>query len=203
MPRKIRDESGQEIEVFDQSDVEAAAEAAKKEAQAIFDTKQKELEQELNPNWKAAREKMAVLEREKQDYAEKLAKAGIKSEQPVTSPEEIARIASEAASKTYIDRYKDEVLGAFGDKRAVVEKYFEKLSAGEALDRSKIDEIAKASAGLAGVTQSRDNHLAAISAGGGSMPNFPSGNNGNDFATSPEGKATAEALGLSIDLPKA
>lgn len=201
MPKKIKDESGNEIEVLDQSDVEAAVAAAKKAVQDQFEVEKKQLEQDVNPNWKAAREKIALYESQMKDKDEKLAAAGVKAEQKTLSAEDVVKIAREESGKAYSDRYKEEVLGSFGDKRAVVEKYFDKLSAGETLDRASIESIAKDAARLAGATQQRDNDMAARSAGGGSMPNFPTGN-GTSFTETEEGKATAAAMGLPIEAPK-
>lgn len=187
MPRKITDESGTEVEVFDVSEVEALKAEAEK--------KQKDLEQELNPNWREARQKMKEME-------EKLAKAGIKEPAPAVDKEEVARIASEQAEKKYMERYRDRVLDQFGEKKDVVKKVFDKLASGEQLTEDAIDRITKEAARAAGVSMEPDKTLQSRYAVGGGRPSFEEGTKDEGFGATERGKATAAAMGLIIEVPK-
>lgn len=200
MPQTVKNSEGADIEVFTKEELEAEKAEASKKAQEAED-KIKELEQELNPNWREARKKMEILEKERDDWKTKAEGAGVKPEPTGVSPDEAKRIAEEAAGATYVNRYKDRVLSGFGDKREIVAKYFEKLTAGEQLDEAKIEQFANDAARAAGVLQQANPLNRAIAAGGGSAPEFREAPK-DGFGDSEAGKSTAAAMGLQITAPK-
>lgn len=194
MPKKIKDESGTEIEVFESSEVEAI--------KAEAERKQKELEQELNPNWREARKKIEDLERSNKEKDDKLAKAGVQSESTGVNKEEVARIASEQAEATYLERYRERVLNQFGDKKETVQKVFDKLAYGEKLSEDAIDRLAADAARTVGISREPDRDLAARNVRGGARPEFEPTSEDEGFGATAKGKATAAVMGLKIEKPK-
>jgi hypothetical protein len=200
MPRKIQGEDGKEIEVFEASELEAAkAEAQKKAAEA--EAKVKELEQELNPNWREARQKMKDLEEDASKWRKEAERLGAKPESKNISQEEIDRLAEGKAREVFLSEHKEEVLARFGDKRDIVENRFNKLAQGETLSKAKINELVQEAARAVGINRMPDPEINAIAAGGGAAPQFQQGTS-QDFADTPQGEATAAAMGLVIAPPK-
>lgn len=193
MPRVIKGEDGQDIEVFEKTEVEAT--------KSQYEAKLKEIEQELNPNWREARQKMRDMEKERDEWMEKAKKAGVKEDASSMTKEEIARIASEKAERLYIDKYKERVLSRFGDKKDAVSKYFEKLANGETLTEEMVDKIADDAARAVGIQRERDIRE-VHSAYTGVAPRFEQELPDQGFGATDRGKATAQAMGLIIENPK-
>lgn len=194
MPRKIEGEDGTEIEVFEKTELEEAAAKAAKQ-------KEEELEGSISPNWREARQKMSTLEKERDEWREKAAKAGFKDESQNVSKEEIAKIASEQAEVKYMERYKERVLSQFGEKKTDVEKYFSKLASGEKLTEDMVDRLAQDAARAVGVRSEPDRSLMSQFGRQGSRPEFAMPENDQGFGTTPQGKSTAQAMGLIIENP--
>lgn len=189
MPKKIKDDSGAEIEVYDKAEMDAATAAA-------VEAKAKELEQDINPNWKAARQTMA----EKDAEIERL-KKGEKPTPTTTTPDEVTRIAREQAAATYLERHRDRVIAGYGDKAEAVRKYYDKLSQGETLDEATVDRIADDAARAVGARRSPNPQTAAMYGREGAKPQFDDGSAEKGFGESKEGKTLANAMGIKIDKP--
>lgn len=196
MPRVIKNEAGEDVEVFDKAEIEQR------------ESKIKELESDLSVNpsnaaFKQLRKEREQLTKEKEDWMKKAQEAGVKVETPPgISTEEISRIASESAEKTYMSRYKDRVLNQYGDRRETVEKYFEKLSAGENLTEDTIDRLVADAARAVGVNRSPNKDVSSQFGRQGSAPKFVPEVQDEGFGTTTQGKATASAMGLMIEPPK-
>lgn len=199
MPRTIKDASGNDVEVYDKSEVEAQTKQLTE-----LQERAKQLEQEVNPNWKNARERMSSLEKERDEWKSKAEKAGV---QDSRTPDmtEVERIAEAKAQAALLNSFKNQKLGKFGDKRAAVEAYFNKLAAGEELDEGKIDQYIGDAARAVGIgVPSRD--TGAMYGREGMSPQFPGSPNNplpeDGFGATDRGKGTAAAMGLIIDMPK-
>lgn len=189
MPRKITDDQGQEIEVYDKAELEAIKQEA--------DSKIKELEQEVNPNFREMRQKYEQAIKDKKAADDKLKEFGVKEEGKTLSEEEIARIAD----RQYTERYKERVFDAFGDKKDVVKKYYEKLSQGENIKtEADIERIAQEAARTAGLPSKLDTPRVQYP-NRSSRPEFDMGGKEEGFGGSEAGKSTAAAMGLIIENP--
>lgn len=191
MPKVVKDESGNDIEVFDKAEMEAATVKAAEE-------KEKALQGDISPNWKSTRQKLAEQEQAIKEKDAKLAELGVKSEKAMDAAD-VERIADQR----YLERYKARIFSNFGDKREAVEKYFGKLAAGEKLDEDTIDRLAKDAARAVGV-EMRTADVGAMFGRSGSRPQFESKPNTDDgFGSTEAGKSTADAMGIIIEKPKA
>jgi hypothetical protein len=199
MPKTIKDESGADVEVYEKTEYEAASAKVKE-----LEEKTKQLEQETNPNWREARQKMSILEKERDEWKEKASKAGVKDDR-VLDATEIERIAEAKTQQTLLTSYKNQMLSKYGDKREAVEAYFNKLASGEKLDEAKIEQFVGDAARAVGVGV-RQRDTGAMFGRGGSAPEFPGSPNNplpeDGFGASTQGKSTAAAMGLVIDMPK-
>lgn len=189
MPRKITDDQGQEIEVYDKAELEAIQQQA--------DARVKELEQDINPNWKEARRRIAEQDQLLKEKDTKLSQFGVKEEGKTLSEEEIAKIAD----RQYTERYKERVFDTFGDKKDVVKKYYDKLSQGENIKtEADIERIAQEAARTAGVPSKLDTPRVQYP-NRSSRPEFEMGGKEEGFGGSEAGKSTAAAMGLIIENP--
>ena len=189
MPRKITDDQGQEIEVYDKAELEAIKQEA--------DARVKELEQDINPNWKEARRRIAEQDQLLKEKDTKLSQFGVKEEGKTLSEEEIAKIAD----RQYTERYKERVFDTFGDKKDVVKKYYDKLSQGENIKtEADIERIAQEAARTAGVPSKLDTPRVQYP-NRSSRPEFEMGGKEEGFGSSEAGKRTAVEMGLIIENP--
>lgn len=201
MPQKLFDKDGNEVETLTPEEVKALQEAAAAVEQLKKDIK--ELEEGANPNWREMRKKEKDLEAAVADWKAKAEAAGHKSEPTGVSKEDAERIADERAENALLRDHRNTVLSRFGDKREVVEKAFEKLAAGEKLDRAKIEEIATQAARATGVERQVSDTSRSVASRGTSAPDFGNGEEKKkDFADTEEGKATRDAMGLSPEPKK-
>lgn len=175
MPREIIDADGNTVSVPTQEELDAYNAAAKRAEQLEADKKaaeekwaaeRQELEEQANPNWKAAREKIKYYEKLEADLrarGQKIdnATASIVEDKGGLSPEEAKRIAAETASevatRTAIDAEVDRHLSKYSkDTADVVRHFFEKLTAGEKLTSSSIATYMEQAQRAAGASTGRD-----------------------------------------------
>lgn len=195
MPKIIKDENGNDIEVFEKAEVE--------QTRTALEAKMKELEQEVNPNWREARRKMQELEEQRNLFEKQLKDAGLAKNNDAQIPkEEIERIATRKSEEIYIQRYRDRVLSQFGDKKDDVAKYFDKLANGETLTEDAVDRLAQDAARALGVQVNNGRDISSLYGRAGGAPKFEQTSNDEGFGATERGRATAAAMGLIIEKPK-
>ena len=147
MPRKLVDEEGNEVEVPTDEElaalkVTAQVEADKKveEAKMQWEKDKKELEGQVNPNWKAMRESNERLKEAVKASGKEVDEQGNIIEKPVgLSRDEVVKTTEEAARKVYLEGQIASRLGQYDNETSkVVKYYFDKLSAGETVDASNL-----------------------------------------------------------------
>ena len=170
--RKVVDEEGNEIEVPTEEELVAIkVEGEKKvaEAQALFEKEKKELEAQVNPNWKAMRDANEKLKEAVKASGKEIDEQGNIIEKPVGfNKEEIIKTSEEAARKVYLDGQIATQLNKYDNETAkIIKHYFTKLSAGEEITMENVNSFiqqAEATAGL-NVVERKD-------FGRGGVPNF-------------------------------
>lgn len=191
MPRKLLDTDGNEIEVPTQEEIDALSASASKVGD--LEKQLAELSQDINPNWRKARELQANLERERDEWKAKAESAGVKSEPQILSADQISEIARKESKGVTLEDYKQGLLERFGDKKDVVEKYFNKLSAGEELTKEAVRNYIKDSARAVGIDREPNPELRARYASSGTEPIFETDKK-EDFTETPEGQALSNAM---------
>jgi len=197
MPRTLLDEQGNKFEVPDETELSALQETAKKAAE--YEAKLKEVEQEVNPNWRKTRETLKERESTIEKLQAELEKAGVKSsEQRAMSPEEYTTIAAQQARNVLLEQHKDNVLSQFGNQRSSVEEIYNSLAHGKQLDNQKIEELAGIAARAVGIEAPRAGIQRSFAGGGSSAPRFSEDVERTNFADTDAGKAAAAAFGIEI-----
>lgn len=200
MPRELFDAEGVAHQVPDETELKAYQEAQTKVAD--LEKQMEELKADTNPDWKGAREKMRVLEKEVGEWKAKAEKAGVQTEPKALPMEDLERIADERAEKVFLSRHRDRLIEQFGDKKETVLRFFNKLSEGEKLDEKKVEEFVIAAARTAGITDDSSPMRRAMSSSGTAAPNFDSKPPSESFADTDGGKALASRMGLTINQDK-
>ena len=175
-PRKLVDEEGNEVEVPTEEEIAALkADADKKvaEAQAAFNKEKEELEKQVNPNWKAMREKSDRLEAAIKTTGKEVDEQGNIVEKPIgLNKEEVIKTSEDAARKVYLDGQIASRLGQYDTETAkVVKHYFDKLTMGEQVTVENIDSFMKQAEGAASPERSA---RTASSYERGGVPKFQS-----------------------------
>ncbi len=148
-------------------------------------------------------DRLQALEAERDDWKAKAEAAGHKPEPTGVSKAEAEQIADDRARSALLNEHNESVLARYGDKRDVVENRFNKLAAGEKLDRAKIEELAKEAAMAAGVSRSVSDASRSVASHGTSAPDFGDGKAKQEgFADTDAGKQTRDAMGLTPDPKK-
>lgn len=196
MPRVLYDEEGNPVEgIPDEAELKEFKESKTKIDD--LNTKIKELEDDVSPDWRVTRQRIKDLEKEKKDWEKRAKDAGHK-EEPVALPkEDIEGIAEKTTNKVLIKQYVSRALASFGDKRDIVEAYYNKLSAGETLTEESADEFIRAAANAANLGNRKPDALRRAMAAGGAPPRFEMENGEKDYADSEEGKKLADQMGLN------
>lgn len=157
MPREIIDADGNKVSVPTQEELDALSSAAKRAEQLEADKKaaeekwaaeKQELEEQVNPNWRVAREELKRYKKLEADLKARGQKiddttASIVDDKGGLSPDEAKRIAAETASevatRATIEAEVDRHLAKYSkDTADVVRHFFTKLTAGEKLTPSSI-----------------------------------------------------------------
>lgn len=201
---KLYDENGKEVEAFLPDEVatqkKADVDAAVAAKTAEFEEERKRLEQEVNPNWKKVREDLAAATKRSQDYEKLMQEKGIKVEGGETvSVEQMRAEAAIAAERALLDSHKRRTLSQYDEKqRPVVERFLEKLTAGEKISLDNIDSYivqAEQLAGVGGTGMSPAQRAMATNQG---RPPAYEANTGEDYADSAGGKALGDKLGIKL-----
>lgn len=201
---KIILEDGTEREVPTQEELEAFQAASTKatELEASLATKEKEweekqkqLEESIDPNWKAAREKMDRLEK-----LEKLGKTinengEISELNPKIDPNEIIKKATEESKKevlnSFLSEKKNKLLSTIPEeKRGDVELYFDKLTNGEVVNLENIESFFASATSL--VFPQQANEIKDINPNG-RIPSFQKPES-KGFGDTPEGQNVANEI---------
>jgi vacuolar-type H+-ATPase subunit I/STV1 len=204
MPIKIEDKEGVEHEIPTKEELDALSEKAKQADE--LQTKVKELEENVNPRWKEARDKMDSLEKSNKNLREKMETAGIKQETSNASIEDTERIAEAQVRKGILADYKDDMLSNFGDKRSDVESFYNTFASSP---NSKIEtkedvrKFIQAAGRAAGLTEEQNPINTMMSHGGQSAPQFKDKTaEKKDWARSTEGESFLRNLGLGDVIDK-
>ena len=208
MPREIVDAEGNKISVPTQEELDAMStavkrvseiEAAQKAAADAWAAEKKELEDQVNPNFRALREKTKLMEKTIADLKAK----GQKIDEvtgaivPDTMPQqiskdEIAQTAKTAAIEVQIGAEVDRHLSKFSSETAqVVRHYFNKLSTGEQLTVGKVAELMAQAQQLAVPNAPAQSHAAS-----GRVPSFTAAGANQVTQTDVE---MASAFGVSAE----
>lgn len=201
MPQTVFLEDGTEIEVPTQEEFDAQLEQKVGETKVEYENRIKELESEINPNWREARQTIKNLR-------EAVAKKGGKVDENGQLTDERQQIdlnvieerAREAARKELISSEIQNRLNQYSENdRDVVKGYFEKLSAGENLNLGNIDKFIEDAEKIAFGSSSSNNTRNGVLIRG-SAPS--KGVNQETFDTKPEGKDLMNKMGLKASQEK-
>lgn len=203
MPETITLEDGTTREVPTQEEIEALQQASTKvtEYETTLKTKEeehlakvKELEEMVNPNWKAAREKLERFEKMEKQGKTIGEDGSVVDKTPTFDPEALVKRATEAgqqsAMETILSERKRTLLAKYqGDTKGVVEHYFNKLITNEKLTLENMEEFVKQA------------EVLAVPSQGNNLPPSPNGapprfvpQNGQNFSDSPEAKDIAKDI---------
>lgn len=163
MPRKLFDESGNEVEVPEEKELEELKKKAEKAGEidkfnelttSIRQTLGieekddlvmaiKEAKEAANPNFKALRKKISSYEafiKANNKDVQFDDEGNVKNSQAI-DPQKIVEESKQAAIKAIYEREISQRLGKYPeDKRAAVKSYFDKLSAGEDINTENIEK---------------------------------------------------------------
>jgi len=210
MPRILFDEDGNEVEVPDEKELEGLKLAAKKnkerkKALKELEAKIKDYEADDGKrNFRALRKKADALEKALKKLGKTVNDKGeIVDAKEKIDPDKLLEEAKKAARSELIQNKIDTALSKIQDEdqRKVVKHYFEKLSAGEELDLEKVDKYLGQAAKLATPEGDTSNSLKDILNSDGGTSRSGAGGEVN-FAETEEGKALADDLGLTLEVPK-
>lgn len=210
MTRILFDEDGNEIEVPDEKELEGLKLAAKKNKErkkALKELEEKIKDYEADDgkrNFRALRKKADALEKALKKLGKTVDDKGeIVDIKGKIDPDKLLEEAKKAARSELIQNKIDTALSKIQDEdqRKVVKHYFEKLSAGEELDLEKVDKYLGQAAKLATPEGDTNNSLKDILNLDGGTSRSGGGGEVN-FAETEEGKALAEDLGLTLEVPK-
>jgi len=204
MPETITLEDGSTREVPTKEELDALQQASTKVAE--FETtlktkedewkkKEEELNGMVNPNWKAAREKIERLEKLEAQGKTLDGEGKVVDKAPVINPDELMGKAVEAgksaAMSALLEERKKTLLGKYDkDTKTVIEHYYNKLITGEQLNLDNMEKFMKEAEGLAN-PQALPNNLPP--APNGAPPRFQSAD-GKSFAESDQGKNIANEI---------
>lgn len=214
-PRKLFNEDGDEIEVPTEeelTELQGKAEKSATEALAELNSKLgvpegtttedfvKNLQEEGNPNWKAARQQIDTLKGVIKDQGLEVDTEGKVIKDDSISQEELETKIKATAKQEFLEQYKDSKLSKITDPedKKVVQHYFDKLSAGEDLDHGKVDSIMASAMQLAKPGDSNAVELIT-----GAPPDISPPKDKADFSESDDGKAAGENMGLKSMQPDA
>jgi len=187
MPEKF-EKDGVEKEYY--SSEELASELEKKvgETKIEYESRMKELEGDINPNWKEAREKMKKDEEDLKNLREKYK---IEEDKKI-DPAEIEANTVKKVRQQFIDEtVEDELLQFDEETKKVVKLYYNKLTAGEDVTNKNVRTFIEQAAKLAIPNRAEFNPLATR---GGGAPRLSE--NKESFAEKPEGKSLGAQMGL-------
>ena len=156
--------------------------------------KQEELEKDINPNWREAREKIKRLEALEKKGKTIDDQGEIKETTPQINPAEIEQKAIDRMKKEMIEDAVNESLGRYNEEqKKVVKYYFDKLTTGEQLTAKNVDNFIRQAEVLASPQQ--DNRASRFSAmSNGKAPNENIGDKG--FGETEQGRSVANLMGL-------
>ena len=137
MPQTLYKEDGSEVQVMTDEEIAASIEQKVGETKQQYETRMKELEEDANPNWRDARQKM-------KDQADKIAaleaqgktidvNGNVVDLQAKVDPNELNKKIEETVSRSTFTIEKTRALAQFGEKSAVVGAYLDKLMTGESM----------------------------------------------------------------------
>lgn len=200
---KLYDESGKEVEAFLPEEVTerqtAAVEAAVKAKEDEFTKEKTRLEEEVNPNWKKVRGELETAQRKAADYEKLMLEKGIKVEGEAVSVEQMRVAATKAAEQALMESHKRRTLSQYDEKqRPVVERFLEKLVAGEKISLDNIDSYIAQAEQLAGVGGTGMSPAQRAMAANQGRPPVYETNTGEDFSDSNAGKDLGNKLGIKI-----
>ena len=164
-----------------------------------LEDKIKELKESSNPNWKEARGKIKTLE----TVVENLKKDGkqiaddgtITEVAPTLTNEEITKTATDATNQTLYNNERTRLLSRYTDEKQkeVVEHYLDKLMNGETQSTANLNKFITEADRLSVPAGQAPKDSRPLS----SYPNDGINDNKDDWSETPEGKASANAMGLS------
>lgn len=211
MPRTLYDDDGNKVEVPTEEEQKAtladatkkAADEAVAKAQADFEQTKKDLESQVNPNWKKFREAHENLKKAITASGKQVDDDGNVID-PATKPltkDEIAATAAEAADKSLVKAHINRTLSKLSadDRKLVMAKY-DKLVAGENVTLDNVNDFLQ-QAGSAAFGTRETNPLAVAGNAGGQPPRLSDGDRQN-FAETDEGKSLAKDLQLNVEEKK-
>jgi len=190
----IKGEDGQEVEreFYTSEDIQKQIE----ERELAWKKEKEDLEQQVNPNWREAREKMKRLEALERKGKVIDDNGEIKEIETKLSEEEIINKASAKFKQEMINETVEDSLSHYNEEqKKVVKHFFEKLTAGEQLSIKNVENYLKQAESLA-IPNYNDRVNRVITSGIGRVP---SENNGKkNYADTDDGKKLASMLGLNI-----
>ena len=190
---KLDDGKEEEREYFTKEDLEKSV----GETKAEFETKIKEMEGDLNPNWKEARKvmseqqkKIAALESTGKTIDDKGQIVDLK---PEISLDDVGKRAEEAAIRAHMNIKKEEYLSQYDEEtRKVVEHNYNKLTAGEQITVTNMGQFIEQAEMLS--TPNRGNVIRnAVTSIRGVAPSKAQP---VDFADTDNGQSLGEQMGL-------
>jgi ferritin-like metal-binding protein YciE len=196
-------EDGSEKEVpsdEELAEMKAASERAKELETKLEETSNlmKELEEGVNPNFRAMREKQKILiEQLKKEGKEVDENGNIVDPNTNFNAEEIMKKAEETGKRSALQTLLEERKNSFFKKydaetKQVVEQYFNKLSTGEELTLDNVEKFIKQAEQLSNVSE-ENSSIVSVPAYG-STPKFKVENQKNSFAETEEAKNIAKEI---------
>lgn len=201
MPRTLFDESQKEVQVLDDTEIQALQEKAKQADEYAAKLKEQEdlLKDPETVNWRAARQKIKAAEKVIEDAKKSMDPAKPTNEQIVIPPAAVVPDVNEVVTKQLAEERISDQLGKYSDKeRDVVKSYFDRLCPPGTSSRLDKEAVRKALADAESLAlpQRRGPSAHSIASGAG-MHGAPPPSQADD---SPEerlirGKEIASAIG--------
>jgi hypothetical protein len=205
MPRTLYDADENEIEVLTEEEIaelKALADKAKEleSSKGELEAKIKEIEQNVNPNWKEARKVIDNLKGALKKQGKDIDDDGNIVEKHEFTPEKIAEIAAKKAQEIIVGQHlKKSLQGYDEEKQKSIRGVFDKLSSGEEVNLDNVDTFFQQAVNTVSPMRPNDPIATAISAGSN---RGSAGGSKTNFADTEQGKSLASDLGMSLEEPK-
>lgn len=194
MPQEVYLEDGTATEVPTQAEVDAQIEQKVGETKLQYEERIKDLEKEINPNWKEARGVIASLKKAVEAKGGKVDDTGALIDEKPINMQMVEERAREAARRELLGSEIENRLNSYNeDSRETIKGYFDKLSAGENLNIGSIHKIMDDAEQLVlGTSRPSPRGSTLIR---GSAPSRGDSNQ-ESYDKKPEGKNLMSAMGL-------
>ncbi len=164
MPETLTLEDGSTREVPTQEELKELQEAKTSnetkvgELQTELDSTREQLKEAENPNWKALRQDKEAFDRTRKNLAEQGIKVDdqgniLKEQEQGMTAEQVVETSRKVALEVSIENELARKLSSYDeDSKAVIRKQYDKLTAGENIDLSNLDNFINSAVGASGLS---------------------------------------------------